>query len=232
MSLVTLETLPPGLVRLRLCRPDKRNALSHELLHEAIGAIDTAEKDGAAVGILTAEGPVFCSGADLGDTGAPANPLTIIDLCERLLNSGIYWIAAIQGPALGAGVALASVCPATLARRGTWLSLPEISLGMFPAVVVAYVEPRLGTKLAVQWGLAGTRFDADSADMRPLITRVLDDEKFEEQVAEYAEGLTLTGTPAAMARRAWQSGFNSEQAKQRRLELFELMDKTGAEVSK
>jgi enoyl-CoA hydratase/carnithine racemase len=223
-SLVTLETLTPGLVRLRLCRPGKRNALSHELLGAALAAIDAAEQSGASVGILTGEGSIFCAGADLRDAGAPDHPLTIIDLCDRLLESRIFWIAAIQGPALGAGVALASVCPATLARRGAWLSLPEISLGIFPAVVVAYVEPRLGLKLAVEWGLTGTRFDADSADMRPLITGVLEQEKFDEQVAAYAEGLASAGAPVLAARLAWQSGFSGEQVKRRRLELFELMD--------
>jgi enoyl-CoA hydratase/carnithine racemase len=79
-------------------------------------------------------------------------------------------------------------------------------------------------KLAVEWGLTGTRYDADSADMRPLITEVLEHEKFDEQVAAYAERLAATGAPVVAARLAWQSGFSDEQAKRRRLQLFELMD--------
>jgi enoyl-CoA hydratase/carnithine racemase len=222
--LVTFETLTSDLVRIKLRRPDKRNALSHDLLRDALAAIDTAEQAGASVGILAAEGPTFCAGADLRDENAPASPLTVIDLCDRLLASSVFWIAAIQGPALGAGVALAAVCPATLVCRGAWFSLPEISLGMFPAVVVAYVEPRLGVKQAAEWGITGTRYGAGSPEMRQLVTEVLEDEKFDEKVAEYAERLASAGAPVKAARLAWQSGINSNQAKNRRLELFGFMD--------
>jgi methylglutaconyl-CoA hydratase len=224
MSLVTLETLTPGLVRLRLCRPDKRNALNQELLRDSIAAIDAAEEAGAAVGILAAEGQVFCAGADLRDASATADGPTMADLCDRLLSSSVYWIAAVQGAALGAGVALAAVCPTTLARKGAWVSLPEVSLGLFPAIVVAYLEPRFGTKFAVEWALAGTRLPAEAQEMRPLFTEVLDEDQFERGVVTCAERLKALGAPVATARRVWQSRFSDDWSKSRRLQLFELME--------
>jgi enoyl-CoA hydratase/carnithine racemase len=227
MSLVALETLAPGLARLRLRRPDKRNALNQELLRDAIAAIGAAEQTGAAVGILAAEGQAFCAGADLREASTTADSLTMVDLCDRLLDSSVYWIAAVQGAALGAGVALAAVCPTTLARRGAWVSLPEISLGMFPAVVVAYLEPRFGTKLAVEWALAGTRLPVEAEEMRPLFTEVIDSDQFDGRVAEYAERLTALGAPVAAARRAWQTRFSDDWSKRRRLQLFELMGGAG-----
>src|SRR5580704_8432773 len=95
MSLVALETLAPGLARLRLRRPDKRNALNQELLRDAIAAIGAAEEAGAAVGILAAEGQAFCAGADLREASSATDSLTMVDLCDRLLDCG--------GPRSGAG---------------------------------------------------------------------------------------------------------------------------------
>ena len=69
MTLVRVEECRSDVARLVLCRPEKRNALSTDLLRDTLQAIDAIDASGANVGILASEGAVFCAGADLAGLG-------------------------------------------------------------------------------------------------------------------------------------------------------------------
>jgi enoyl-CoA hydratase len=224
MSLIRIETVTPDVVRLWLCRAEKRNALSAALVTDALAAIEEIDSMDIKVAILAGEGAVFCAGADLGGIGSSTDEPTMVDLCERLLTSSAFWVAAVQGPALGAGVALLAVCPMTVVNRETWFSLPELSLGMFPAGVMAYLEHRLGTKCCIEWGLRGSRWPATAPEIQGLVTELVEEEGLESRVLEFATGLAEVPVPTDSARLAWQGAFRTQWARDRRKELIALLD--------
>jgi enoyl-CoA hydratase len=225
MSLVRVEMCTPNVVRLLLCRPEKRNALSADLLLASLRAIDEIDASGAQVAILASEGDVFCAGADLRGIGGDGP--TMEDLCERLLTSTAFWIAAVQGPAIGAGVALLAVCPMSVVSRDAWFGLPEVSLGMFPAGVVAYLEPRLGTRHCVEWGLRGSRIQAAAPEVRNLVTELVDAHDLESRVRDRAVELADRRVPTDTARAVWQGAFRSDGVRERRKELMALLSAKG-----
>src|SRR4051794_12889717 len=114
-----------GVGHLRLERPDKRNAINHAMVDEAIDSIGRFVDSGVSVAVLCASGPVFCAGSDLDepwDTGeTPAADRMVAALLER----PILWIAAVAGPTLGAGVGLVAACPVAVAADSAWFALPE-----------------------------------------------------------------------------------------------------------
>jgi enoyl-CoA hydratase/carnithine racemase len=221
MPLVRLEECRPSVARLVLCRPEKRNALGADLLRATLQAIDAIDASGASVGILASEGDVFCAGADLAGLGGDGP--TMVDLCERLLTSSAFWIAAVQGPALGAGVALLAVCPMSVVSRQAWFALPEVSLGLFPAGVAAYLEPTLGTRHCVEWGLRGSRIPAAAPEVRNLVTELVDPGDLEGRVMEWAVKLADMQAPTQTARLVWQGALLTHGVRERRQELVALL---------
>ena len=226
MSLVRVDECRSDVARLVLCRPEKRNALSADLLLATLQAIDDIDESGATVGILASEGDVFCAGADLAGLGGDGP--TMVDLCERLLTSTAFWIAAVQGPAIGAGVALVAVCPMSVVSRQAWFGLPEVSLGLFPAGVVAYLEPSLGTRHCVEWGLRGSRISAVAPEVRNLVTELVEAGDVEGRVMDWAVKLADTRAPTETARMVWQGALRTHAARERRREVIALLTSHGS----
>src|SRR5262249_43538640 len=127
-----------GIVRLTLNRPEKRNALSRDLLtrlEQAIGdiAIDAA----ARVVVLTAVGPVFSSGHDLGEMadGSEEEYRELFQLCSRVM-LGLRRlpqpvIARVQGLATAAGCQLVAACDLAVAAEEAKFATPGVKLGLF-----------------------------------------------------------------------------------------------------
>ena len=147
----------------------------------------------------------------------------MVDLCERLLTSTAFWIAAVQGPAIGAGVALVAVCPMSVVSRQAWFGLPEVSLGLFPAGVVAYLEPRLGTRHCVEWGLRGSRIPAVAPEARSLVTELVEPGDVRGRVIELAGKLADNRAPTETARVVWQGALRTQGVRERRRDLIELL---------
>src|SRR5205823_5766850 len=129
-----------GIHRLILSRENKRNAISKEMYEQAVAHVAGFEKQGVTVAVLSSEGAVFCAGADLAELGSGFN--APVKLAERLLESGIFWIAEVGGGVLGAGVALVSACHAALATPDAWFSLPELNHGFYPKPVIDWTADR------------------------------------------------------------------------------------------
>lgn len=192
MTLVIKDEPANGVVRLRLNRPEKLNALSKALLAELTGYLDPAETD-PSVGciILTGEGRAFAAGADINDMierggEAYADP-------ERLAS----WrkiecfpkpiVVAVNGYALGGGLELALLGDVLIAAERAKFSAPEIRIGSFPGDGGTQWLPRLvGKSFAMQMVLTGMMVDASLAERKGLISEVVPDDRLQDRALEIA----------------------------------------------
>jgi enoyl-CoA hydratase/carnithine racemase len=215
---------PDGVGTLLLNRAAKRNALSPEMVGQALEAIPAMADEGIRVATIRGAGTAFCSGVDTSgglepSPGQPAGP----DLLDALALSPIFWVAVVEGPALGAGAAIPAVCPLTVATTEAWFSLPEIDLGLYPAPMVAYLEPRLGRQFCLEWGLLGHRISAAEAQQRGLVSMVVDPPQLEATVTELTARLTALPWATERALTSWQALFRSSTFLERKAVLDRLL---------
>jgi isohexenylglutaconyl-CoA hydratase len=179
-------------VTITLNRPEARNAMSlamvEELLHCFTALGDDAYRDVRAV-VLRAAGETFCAGGDLRDMSAASeNGAGIgarLDGLLRTVNEAPQVVVArIQGPAMGGGLGLVCVTDIAIADEGTTFGLPEVRLGLAPAVISPFVIQRIGFTRARQLMLTGKRFGAAKALEYGLISEVAPAGQLDAQVAE------------------------------------------------
>lgn len=164
---------PSGTIVLR--RPERRNALSRRSVADLEQALsDLHQQKNVRAVILAAEGDVFCSGSDLlelSKTQQEEDPFEIYredvaamqGLLETILRFPKPVIAAIQGPALGWGAALALACDLVLATPEAKLGLPEARRGLAAGHAAALLAFRVGAGLAARVALVGEPLDAETA---------------------------------------------------------------------
>ena len=163
----------PEVAKICLNRPDKRNAMSEQMLDELrdIALHLENEKNVRAI-ILAAEGTTFCAGADLAwmrqqmesdvnlreeQAAKVANMLNAINSISKPV------IGAVHGNAFGGGVGLIAVCDIAIGVDGLKIGLTEVRLGLIPATIGPYVVARIGEGNARRIFLNGRIFDAQVA---------------------------------------------------------------------
>ena len=174
---ITLQVKGP-VARVRLNRPDARNALSMAMVKELLACFTALRDDPAyravrAV-VLCAKGKTFCAGGDLRDMTRPAEEqhaaLAEVDALLRAINQAPQVvIARVQGAALGGGLGLVCVSDIAVAGYSASFGMPEAQLGIAPAMIAPYVLARLGFTRARELMLTGHRFDYVAAHTWGLI---------------------------------------------------------------
>jgi enoyl-CoA hydratase/carnithine racemase len=150
-----------------LNRPDARNALNVPLLQQLVGALGDAREQSADILVLRAEGSAFCAGADVrADDGTaigrPGLRRQLIEQACDLIEGFPASVAAVQGPAVGGGWALAAATVVTLAAPGAVFRFPELRLGFLPPdATVRRLRESVGPSLALRLLAADERFTAD-----------------------------------------------------------------------
>ena len=212
-----LERPAPGVVRLVLDNPDQRNAMSEEMTASWVRAVDALAGDrDVRVVVVTGEGSAFCSG---GNTSWIASePDAGVDhLRDRMMPFYRAWlsirrlevptIAAVNGPAIGAGLCLALACDLRYAAAGAKLGAPFVRLGMHAGMGGTWLLPDVvGEAAARDLLLTGRVVDADEALRLGLVSRVAPADGLEAMVAEAAEGIAANApiatryTKVALAR--------------------------------
>jgi methylglutaconyl-CoA hydratase len=180
-----LTSREKGIFTLTLNRPDKRNALSSEmieLLHQAVGQADL---DGdTRVVLVRGAGKDFCAGVDLDELLDSADrsidenekaALRLGKLFQRMRELPKPVVAVVQGRALAGGAGLATACDLVLASKSAQLGYPEIQRGFVPAMVMALLRGVVGEKVALDLTLTGRVITADEALRLGLLTRVVPD---------------------------------------------------------
>jgi len=163
-----------------LNRPSRRNALSMEMMGELIAALEKlgAQPDVRAV-ILTAEGPAFCAGHDLGELIGQhlSRYRRIFDMCTELMTriQAIPQpvIAQVQGVATAAGCQLAAACDLVVASEKASFATPGVRIGLFCTTPMVALSRAVGRKRALEMLLTGKLIDARTACEWGLVNRVV-----------------------------------------------------------
>jgi methylglutaconyl-CoA hydratase len=176
--LLLSESAGPGITQLTLNRPEKRNALSIELVEALLAALAIAEKDPAQrVLILTGAGPVFCAGLDLAEASEPArahrSAELISEMLRRVSQSRLVTIAVVRGAAVAGGAGLMSACDFALAEESAQIGYPETRRGLVAALVMTFLRRQLRERDARQILLTGEIFPASRAAAIGLVNEVL-----------------------------------------------------------
>jgi methylglutaconyl-CoA hydratase len=181
-----------------LNRPDKRNAVSYELIDDLIRALEEVNNSFARILILTGAGKAFCSGLDLDNLKAqigrtPEQNLedsrTMVNLFRSLYEFPKPTIAAVNGAAIAGGTGLALLCDFTLAVPEAKFGYTEVRIGFVPAIVATFLLRQVGEKIARDLLLTGRIFDAAEARKIGLINEIVPPEKLLDRARELAAQL-------------------------------------------
>lgn len=115
---------------LSIDRPEQRNALDTEHCRALVGSADKAVTNGARCLVVTGAGSVFCAGADFGEVYGQDFRDALLDLMKRLADQPVPVVAAINGPAIGAGMQLAIASDLRVAAPGAVFAVPTAKLGV------------------------------------------------------------------------------------------------------
>jgi enoyl-CoA hydratase len=171
--------------------------------------------------VVTGEGSAFCSGGDTSWIAAEPDA-SVGDLRARMLPFYRTWLsvldldvptlAAVNGPAIGAGLCLALACDVRYAASGAVLGAPFVRLGMHPGMAATWLLPDVvGPAHARDLLLTGRTVDADEALRLGLVSRVLEPAGFLGTVLETAAGIAATAPLASrLTTRALRGGGHAD----------------------
>jgi enoyl-CoA hydratase/carnithine racemase len=175
-----------------LARPEKRNALSLEMLQTLIKSFEAVPPE-AGVVVLGAEGPAFSAGHDLAEMlDRPDDYYTeLFATCTRMME-GIHAlpqpvIAKVQGVATAAGCQLVASCDLAVASEDAWFATPGVSIGLFCSTPLVPVSRAVGHKRAMQMLLTGEPVTAQRAVEWGLINEAVPADRLDEAVEELAQ---------------------------------------------
>ena len=211
MTDVLLIERTPAAMRLTLNRPDKRNALSRELISLLTAALQKAvHTDGVRCVVIRGAGPAFCAGLDLREMAqstpeqAEQDSLALTALFETVDNLPLPVIAVLAGPAVAGGAGLASVCDIVLCARGASIGYPEIKRGLVAALVMTYLRRLVGERRAKHLLLTGESLAAEDALACGLGTEVVDDGALAQRTEHYEQLFaSLPPGPLAQTKALW-----------------------------
>src|SRR5437660_666106 len=192
------------IARLTLNRPDKRNALSLELMERLTCTLEEiGERKDVAVIILAANGSVFSSGHDLSELidRSLREYQRIFDQCTELMRTiqriPQPVIAMVRGVATAAGCQLVATCDLAFADEGASFGTPGVKIGLFCSTPMVAVSRAIGRKRALQLLLTGERIDARTAAEWGLINAAVPSAELEEQVRRVARQI-VRASPAVV----------------------------------
>jgi len=197
-----------GVKTITLNRPDKRNALSPALIVELIAALEEAESGDCGAVVLTGAGPAFCAGLDFeylsathGRTAEQHRRDTekIAYVLRLLYDFPMPVIAAVNGPAIGSGMSLATIPAFTLATPWARFALNEVRMGFVPAVAASFLLRQVGEKRTRELLLTGRMLKAQEAVQLGLVTEVVAAEELMQSAQSLAQTLLLNSPQAMLA---------------------------------
>jgi len=195
-----------GIATITLNRPEKRNAISYELIDDLLRAFDQVAKSPAQILILTGAGKAFCSGMDLENLKALIgcsseqnlkDSETMVRLFRSLYEFPKVTIAAVNGAAIAGGTGLALLCDFTLAVPEAKFGYTEVRIGFVPAIVSTFLLRQVGEKLARDLLLTGRIIDAGEARRMGLINEIMLADKLMERARQLAAQL-MENSPASL----------------------------------
>ncbi len=192
--LVTVDELA---ARITLNRPEKRNALSLELMEELIGALrEVSARAATRTIVIEGAGPAFSAGHDLSEMIGRDEAFyrELFGVCTVMMET-IHElpqpvIAKVHGIATAAGCQLVAACDLAVAADGTRFATPGVKIGLFCSTPMVPVSRAVGRKRAMQLLLTGEPIDAATALDWGLVNRVVRAAQLEAAVVELVDAIT------------------------------------------
>ena len=197
-----------NLATLTLRRPEKRNAISTQMMAELQTALDEIERSHTRVAIMTGAGKAFCAGMDLDllsaiATQSPAenqeDSRRIAKMFRRIWSFPRPLIAAVNGAAYAGGCAVATLCDFTIAAPEAKFGYTEVKIGFLPAIVSVFLTRQIGEKRCRDLLLTGRIIEAAEAKEFGLVSEVVPAERLMERAHELADQLNAA-SPSSLTR--------------------------------
>ncbi len=189
-----------------LNRPEKRNAISFDLIDDLLRALQEVESSDAIVLILTGAGKAFSSGMDLENLKAligrspeqnVQDSRTMVRMFRALYEFPKVTIAAVNGAAIAGGTGLALLCDFTLAVPEAKFGYTEVRIGFVPAIVSTFLLRQTGEKYARDLLLTGRIIGAEEAARMGLVNEIVAPEELIAHARELA-ALLMENSPASL----------------------------------
>lgn len=184
-------------------QPNKRNALSPDIVAGVMAALKDAEKDDEirAV-ILSGEGKAYCSGGDIDSMGEKSSPADSMKRMERtssltktIVNLDKYVISAVHGFAAGAGFSLALASDFIIADKQAKFISSFRNIGLVPDLgLIKLLAERVSLPIAKEWVASGQPIDAETVYAQGLINRLTEEQDVVEEATAFAQFL-IEGPP-------------------------------------
>ena len=200
---IRLELSPAAVATITLNRADSLNALNAAMVDELRQAVESLGGSEARCLLITGEGRGFSSGADLASGGGlPEDAGLALEkhfnpLIEALFALDIPLVAAVNGPAAGAGCSLALAADIVIAARSAYFLQAFVNVGLIPDAGATWLLPQLaGRARALEMMMLGERIPADKALEWGMIARVVEDQDLAEEAVALATHLAQGPTVA------------------------------------
>ena len=210
-NLLVSQHGPAG--RIVLNRPERRNALSGELIEELTTALhDISAQDGVRAVVIEGAGAAFSAGHDLSEMIDREEDFlgSLFDRCTVMMNTVHELpqpvIAKVHGVATAAGCQLVAACDLAVAAAGTRFATPGVKIGLFCSTPMVPVSRAVGRKRAMQMLLTGEPIDAATALDWGLVNRVVPGEELEAAILELIDAIARSSAyTVATGKRAFYS---------------------------
>jgi len=202
MPTVLFEKQTPQITVLTFNRPERRNALTIELLSELIAAIKIAsDEPQERVLILRGAGVAFCTGLDLKEaadqTKAHATAEMVANALITISQTRLVTIAAVHGAAVAGGAGIMSACDFVVAAQGTKIGYPEGRRGLVAGLVMTFLRRQAGERNMRELLLSSELIDAERAKEIGLVNRVVAQADLMTEAQKFAQSV-LQGAPGAL----------------------------------
>ncbi len=217
---------------LTLDRPEKRNALSAELLAALDGALDDLAGDPSVRAVvLAAAGPVFCAGHDLAEMVGRGEDdyRALFSLCsavmQKLRRLGQPVVARVQGPATAAGCQLVAACDLAVCAEEATFATPGVKIGLFCSTPMVPLVRAVPAKAAMEMLLTGKPISARQALAWGLVNRVVPAGQLDDAVREFTDAVVASSPlTVRLGKRAFYRGLEVDEAEAYRLATEVMTD--------
>ena len=221
MSILSSLDSGSGIATVTLNRPERRNALSLELMCDLIAKFEELRTNQSVRAIiLAANGKVFCSGHDLSQmTGRNVNEYRrIFEVCTVLMQTMQSIpqpvIARVHGVATAAGCQLVATCDLAIASEDAGFATPGVRIGLFCTTPMVALSRAIGRKRAMEMLLTGKMIDARTAEDWGLINRVVPASELEAEALRLASEIAgASSFTVGLGKQAFYSQIDLDQPK-------------------
>jgi len=217
-----------GTATLTLNRPEVHNAINQHLIASLIDRLQAIDRNDSILNVvLRANGPTFSAGADLNwmksmadysQSDNFADAMGLANLMRTLDRLSKPTVAVVHGPAFGGGVGLVACCDIAIAGKRASFWLPEVQLGLIPAVISPYLVNAIGARATRRYFLTAERIKAIEAKRLGLVHEVVPQSKLEATVERITNALRRGGPKAQVAAKRMIETVNSMPVDDRLIE--------------